>query len=171
MVNPVTPIAAFSATPTTGNAPLTVKFTDESTGTITSWLWDFGDGKTGTAKNPSHKYANPGTYSVSLTVTGPEGTNTKNIANYITVNPVTPVAAFSATPTTGNAPLTVKFTDESTGTITSWLWDFGDGKTGTAKNPSHKFTKAGRYSISLKVSGPGGENTLVISDYIQVKGP
>ena len=65
-------------------------------------------------------------------------------------------AAFSATPSSGPAPLGVKFTDESTGDIDSWHWDFGDGKTSTAKNPSHAYAAPGRYTVTLTVAGLGG---------------
>ena len=81
----LTPSASFSANPTSGNAPLSVNFTDESTGSITSWEWDFGDGSTSTMQNPSHTYAEPGTYTVSLTVTGPGGLDTETKADYIKV--------------------------------------------------------------------------------------
>jgi len=67
-----------------------------------------------------------------------------------------PAAAFSASSTSGNRPLTLDFTDESTGTITSWLWDFGDGSTSTEQNPSHTYYVAGDYVVTLTVSGPGG---------------
>ena len=73
----------FSANPTRGSAPLTVSFTDQSTGSITSWEWDFGDGSTSTMQNPTHTYTDPGTYTVSLTVTGPEGSDTNTKADYI----------------------------------------------------------------------------------------
>jgi PKD repeat protein len=59
-----------------------------------------------------------------------------------------PLAAFSASPTSGNAQLEVQFTDESTGTPTSWKWSFGDGKYSTAENPVHTYSKAGKYTVS-----------------------
>ena len=72
---------------------------------------------------------------------------------------VTPTAEFSATPITGLAPLRVQFTDKSTGTVTSWLWDFGDGKTSTAQNPTNTYTQVGKYTVTLTVSGSCGEDT------------
>jgi hypothetical protein len=72
---PVPPIAAFAANPTSGPAPLTVTFTDHSTGSIETWAWDFGDGGTSTQQNPTHTYESRGTYTVVLTVTGPGGTD------------------------------------------------------------------------------------------------
>jgi len=82
------PVAGFTGTPTSGTAPLTVTFTDRSTGTPTSWSWSFGDGSTvnATVKNPVHTYASNGTYTVSLTATNAAGSNIRTVANYITVN-------------------------------------------------------------------------------------
>jgi PKD repeat protein len=79
-----------------------------------------------------------------------------------------PVADFSATPTAGAAPLTVDFTDASSGSITAWAWDFGDGQTSTAQNPTHHYTKADTYTVSLTVTGPGGSETQIKADYITV---
>ena len=69
--------------------------------------------------------------------------------------PPAPVANFSGSPTSGTEPLTVNFTDLSTGSITSWAWTFGDGGTSTAQNPSHTYTSAGTYTVALTVTGPG----------------
>ena len=81
-------VADFSASPTSRLAPLTVNFTDQSTGDITSWSWDFGDGSTSTMQNPSHTYTDSGTYTVSLTVTGPKGSDTETRADYICVKTI-----------------------------------------------------------------------------------
>ena len=78
-------VAIFVSNPTTGFHPLTLTFTDLSLGNVTSWSWDFGDGSTSTMQNPSHTYTDPGTYTVSLTVTGPGGSDTNTRANYIKV--------------------------------------------------------------------------------------
>ncbi|QSZ67617.1 PKD domain-containing protein [Methanofollis aquaemaris] len=153
-----TPVANFSATPKSGNAPLTVTFTDRSTGNITAWAWEFGDGSTCGNQNPSpHTYNATGTYQVNLTVTGPDGSNTASTV--ITVTDVAaPIASFTATPTSGYAPLTVTFTDKSVGNITSRFWDFGDGTNCTQENPTHVFNSVGTYTVGLTVTGPGGAN-------------
>jgi len=78
------PVAAFSGTPTTGALLLTVVFTDESTGEITDWHWTFGEGGESTEQHPSHTYNTVGTYTVSLQVTGPYGTDTETKTGYIT---------------------------------------------------------------------------------------
>jgi YVTN family beta-propeller protein len=170
-VQPVLPIAAFSASPTSGKVPLTVAFTDKSTDSPTSWSWTFGDGSTSTSKSPAHTYSKAGKYTVKLTVKNAAGSSTKTITNYITVKtaPVKPVSAFSATPTSGNAPLKVTFTDKSTNNPTSWKWSFGDGSTSTSKNPAHTYTKAGKYTVKLTVKNAAGSSTKTITNYITVK--
>lgn len=73
-----------------------------------------------------------------------------------------PVACFSAKPTTGKAGIRVHFTDKSANSPTSWHGDFGDGTTLTAQNPSHKYTKVGKHTVSLTVKDDGGSNTKKI---------
>ena len=162
------PTAAFTATPTSGSVPLTVKFTDMSANNPASWSWDFGDGSTSTDQNPSHTYQNTGRYTVKLTVTNDLGSNTKTKSDYIMVNGSLPVADFSANTTTGAAPLTVSFTDKSTGKPTSWSWDFGDGSTSTEQNPTHIYQNAGKYTVKLTASNDQGSDTKTKTDYITV---
>jgi PKD repeat protein len=83
----VAPVADFTANPTSGKKPLAVGFSDTSSGAITSRSWNFGDGSTSTASNPSHTYWRPGTYTVTLTVNGPGGSDVEAKADYITVEP------------------------------------------------------------------------------------
>lgn len=92
-LSPQAPVADFSATPLTGNAPLAVQFTDQSTG-ATGWLWDFGDGGGSTEKNPSHTYQNAGSYTVVLTASNAAGMSVKIKNGYITASqaPPPPVA-------------------------------------------------------------------------------
>jgi len=161
------PVAQFTGAPTTGTSPLTVNFSNASTGTITSYAWTFGDGGTSTAAAPSHVYA-MGTYTVGLTVTGPGGSNTQTRTSYVTVNPPAPVAQFTGTPTAGTAPLTVSFSNTSTGTITSYAWTFGDGGTSAIASPSHVYSTPGTYSVALTVTGPGGNNTQTRTNYVSV---
>ncbi|MDD1654038.1 MAG: PKD domain-containing protein [Methanomicrobiales archaeon] len=164
--------AAFTnATPTSGVAPLSVTFTDQSTNTPTSWSWNFGDGGTSTSQNPAHSYATPGTYSVSLTVTNAGGGDTITLADYVTVRPPAPVAAFSMTPTSGAIPLSVAFTDASTGFPASWSWAFGDGGTSTSQNPTHSYTTPGIYTVTLTVTNAGGSDSETKADAVSVTVP
>ncbi len=167
-VTTAAPVAQFTGSPTSGASPLTVAFTNTSTGSITSYAWTFGDGGTSTAASPSHIYAAAGVYTVSLTVTGPGGSNTQTRSNYVTVTTAAPVAQFTGSPTSGKSPLTVAFTNTSTGSITSYAWTFGDGGTSTAASPSHMYAAAGVYTVSLTVTGPGGSNTQTRSNYVTV---
>lgn len=97
---PPAPVADFAASPTSGSPPLPVNFTDQSTGSIISWYWDFGDGSTSTVQNPSHYYNPPGDYTVSSTVTGPGGSDTETKSAFIHVSsPPTPTATRTPTPT------------------------------------------------------------------------
>jgi PKD repeat protein len=162
------PVAQFNASTTSGTTPLALNFTSTSTGTISTYAWTFGDATTSSAQNPSHVYAAAGVYTVSLTVTGPGGSNTQTRSNYITVSPSPPVAGFSASTTSGTAPLAVNFTSASTGTISTYAWTFGDATTSSAQNPSHVYSAAGVYTVSLTISGPGGNDTHTNSDYLTV---
>ncbi|MBD3285240.1 M6 family metalloprotease domain-containing protein, partial [candidate division WOR-3 bacterium] len=170
IVDASAPTAQFSASPTSGDAPLDVTFADESTGDIAFWSWDFGDGNTSTSQSPTHRYTDPGTYTVSLTASNPYGADTETKNDYISVGtvPQPPAADFSATPTSGNAPLTVDFTDLSSGNPTSWSWDFGDGNNSTSQNPSNTYISAGSYDVSLTVTNSDGSDTETKTDYITV---
>ncbi len=164
--SPQAPVADFSATPLNGNAPLAVQFTDQSTN-ATAWLWDFGDGGSSTQKNPSHIYQSAGSYTVVLTASNGAGMSVKTKTGYITASqaPQPPVADFSATPLTGNAPLVVQFTDLSTN-ATGWLWDFGDGSGSTQRNPSHIYQNAGSYTVRLTASNATGQSIKTKTGYI-----
>ena len=85
LFNLKSPVANFSGSPVTGDALLTVNFTDTSTNNPTSWSWTFGDGGTSTLQNPAYTYQNPGTYAVSLTATNAGGSSTTTKTGYITV--------------------------------------------------------------------------------------
>ncbi|MBN1431742.1 MAG: PKD domain-containing protein [Methanomicrobiaceae archaeon] len=162
------PVAGFTSNITSGFIPLSVSFTDSSTGTPTSWSWDFGDSGTSALQNPEHTYTSPGTYDVSLTVSNAEGSDTEIKAGYITVNAYVPVANFSADPTAGYAPLVVTFTDLSTGGPTSWSWDFGDGQNSTDQNPVHTYSSPGTYTVILNASNLYGSDEMEKTGYIVV---
>ncbi len=143
----------------TGCAPLTVNFLDKSlvgTRPISQWYWDFGDGTSSNAPNPSHVYAATGKYSVVLIVTDDRGCqSTKQIKDFVSIGNK-PSPAFSSTNNTAcTIPHTVNFTDETnlsgfTGPF-EYLWNFGDGTTSTLKNPVKTYNAFGSYDVSLTV--------------------
>ncbi len=163
------PVANFTVNVNNGTAPLNVQFTNKSTGNVANYNWDFGDGSTSTTPSPTHTYNTPGTYSVTLTVTGPGGSSTETFINYVTVNPPAPIANFTVNATSGTAPLDVQFTDKSIGNVKSYSWNFGDGSTSTEKNTEHVYSVPGTYTVILIVNGPGGMTSQ--TKYITVNYP
>ena len=164
----VAPEASFSGTPRSGAAPLSVSFTDLSTG-ATSWLWSFGDGTTSTARNPAHVYAQSGSFTVRLDVSGPGGSDSLTRSGYVSVSAGTQLeASFSATPVSGMAPLTVSFTDLSSGSPTGWLWSFGDGASSSQRSPVHTYDDPGTYSVTLTVTRPGASDTFTSTNLVRV---
>jgi PKD repeat protein len=167
-INHAPPTADFSGDPTAGIPPLTVSFTDLSTDSVNTWLWNFGDGQTSIVQYPSHVYEDPGSYSVSLTVTGPGGNDNETKSSYILVSDLPPVADFSGNPISGNFPLTVNFTDLSTGAVNYWKWYFGDGSTSFSQHPVYTYQNAGEYTVSLVSAGPGGSDSIAKENFITV---
>ncbi|WP_042706040.1 PKD domain-containing protein [Methanomicrobium mobile] len=189
--------ADFSADPTSGGAPLEVKFTDKSSknsvtgATIDFWKWDFGDGSSPVyEQNPTHKYTKVGKYTVTLMVSDTDSsTKTSNSdtvtkKDYIVVDEgLYPTANFdvaSSSSRSGNAPLEVKFVDKSkpaassNATITSWSWKITNSggstvKTASTQDLTYKFEDGGKYTVSLTVTDKNGKsNTKTETDYITV---
>lgn len=122
---------------------------------INSYLWNFGDGQTSTMSNPSHTYANPGTYQVTLTVACGNGHCTNETTKTVTVSAL-PTVSFEYTTVCQGSP--TQFTGSATGgqNITNYQWNFGDGQTGTGQNTSHTYAQAGAYQVTLTASSPNG---------------
>ncbi|HET7030618.1 MAG TPA: PKD domain-containing protein [Candidatus Limnocylindrales bacterium] len=171
------PVASFTGSPTSGDAPLGVEFSDASTGSPTAWSWDFGDPGSGSANqsnlaDPSHTYAADGAYTVKLTVTNDFGQNTQTRTSYIHVGNA-PIASFDASPTAGDPPLLVSFTDTSANNPTGWSWNFGDPSSGAAntstlENPTHTYSAGGTYTVSLTASNGAGSDVVTRTGLISV---
>ncbi len=174
-----TPVADFSASPTTGTEPLSVTFTDTSTNTPTSWIWTYRNATTGwilfdTSQNPTFTFP-AGSYDINLIVTNDDGSDTKTITDNILVSVAPPVAGFSATPTSGTEPLSVTFTDSSTSTPNAWTWAYRNATTGWTlfsndQNPTFTFP-TGIYDINLTAGNSAGSNDEVRVSYITVSPP
>jgi len=145
---------SFTYGPRYPTAGQTVQFVDASTGSATSWLWEFGDGSTSTEKNPSHKYLTSGFRKVSLLAGSSAGS--KKSSRTIIVMPEATNASFAYSPTTPGPGQTVQFADTTSENPTSWQWNFDDGSTSNVKNPSHAFLRAGLYTVTLVSSDGSG---------------
>ena len=168
------PAAGFSTSSgNTGCSPLTVDFLDvsvEGDANITQWLWDFGDGNTSTQQEPSNTYYTAETYTVSLNVIDANGCeSTYFITDYVRVSDP-PVPVFSAGQTYFcNLPFVAQFTNSSTGTGNlSYYWDFGDGNTSNAFEPSNTYDSLDVYDVTLIVTDEYGcSATLTKPGFIQ----
>jgi len=168
VVAPTPPKAVISSSAAAGPAPLTVSFdgsgSTATNATIASYAWSFGDGASGIGAIVSHVYASAGTYNAALTVTDSKGqtsqVNTPIIVTAPVVNNKPPQAVISATPTAGPAPLTVTFngggSTDSDGSITNYVWNFGDGGTATGKSVTHTYTTAATFTANLQVTDDKG---------------
>jgi len=149
-------VASFAYIPASPVAGQAVQFTDTSMGSPTSWQWNFGDGTSSTAQSPSHSYATAGSKTVTLTVTNASGSN--SAGRTVTVA-VALAASFTYSPTSPVAGQEVQFTDTSMGSPTSWQWNFNDGASSTVQHPSHTFTSPGSYNVTLTVSNSSGSTS------------
>jgi gliding motility-associated-like protein len=149
-------VAQFSATVTSGCAPILVNFTDQSTGNPTEWRWDLGNGTISSVQHPSVTYFNAGTYHVRLIIKNATGQDSVVKTNYITVYAL-PLANFSASVTEGCNPVLTTFTHlVASANLVSHQWDFGDGEIDTAASPTHRYTQPGKFHVSLQVTSSQG---------------
>lgn len=148
------PVASFSATAACFNNP--TQFTDLSSGVITNWDWNFGDGNLDSVQNPSHTYSAFGSFVVFLVVTSPDGCK-DTLGKPVIVNPL-PAVNFTYQPVCIGTPTC--FQDLSTiptGTITAWSWNFGDTASGSSnisnlQHPCHAYSDTGAFNVVLTVT-------------------
>ncbi len=132
-----------------------------------TYKWYYGDGdSTLLANAPSHTYANPGSFTVTLIVSNSQCSDT--IRRIATIEPPTPVVRFTGTGI-GCAPLTIQFSNTSL-YADEYEWDFGDGFKSNEENPVHTYVEGGTYSISLIARGKGGQALDVHVDSVEVYG-
>ena len=170
----VPPIASFTASALSGAAPLTINFSailsEDEDGIIAKFEWDFGDGSSGSGESVSHTFTAAGTFTVVLRVTDDDG-ETDTAQKTLTVNPASsvpgtssgPTATFTATPLTGPAALTVTFNASASAyaghAITSYLWTFGDGTTGTGITTTHTYAPLTTTSYNVVLRIIASDNT------------
>lgn len=145
----------------------------EAAGTINRWLWEFGDGAISTRQNPTHAYAKPGIYDISLTITTDRNISRKVVKNaFVQVESPANLVDFFASSTNVNVNDAVTFKDISQiqGTpVLSRRWDFGDGSISNELAPVHRYAQSGIYTVSLTVSTSGGDLRAVKQNYIVVR--
>ncbi len=167
------PPACDAGGPYTGTVDVAVAFdgtgSNDPDGTIASYTWNFGDGSSGSGPTPSHTYTAAGAYTVSLTVTDNLGaTSTCSAAASITGGANLPPACDTGGPYAGRVDEAVDFDGRDSidpdGTIASYAWNFGDGTTGSGPTPSHTYTAAGSYEVTLTVTDNGGAASTCTTD-------
>jgi PKD repeat protein len=156
-IEAVLPQAAFGASATTGCVPLEVQFSDNSNNQPASWAWQFPGGEPATSgeQNPVVVYETPGTYSVTLNVSNVAGSSELVQSQFITVGDV-PDVQFSQE---ALSEAGVQFINNTPG-ANSYLWDFGDGSTSQATNPTHTYTASGNYTVTLVASNACGSSSF-----------
>jgi len=177
-INHTAPVTSFTESATGGITGQTINLTSTTPLTppaIITQAWSITK-PNGTVYSPGSAITAtfipdiPGTYMVNLTASNAFGSNTAT-KYYTFVQQGPPAASFTATPLSGSSPLNVQFTDSSTGSPTSWSWSFGDGGTSTIQNPSHTYTSAGNYTVSLTSANANGSNATVRAGYVVVMAP
>ena len=131
-----------------------------------SYRWDFGDGSIATDETPKHNYAKGGTYALKLTVTG-EQNATSDTTVSVTIQGLTPTAAFTVQNNNCTAACEISFQNQSQNALT-YAWDFGDGVTATDANPKHTYGKAGTFTAKLTATGDQGK-TAATTQIITIK--
>lgn len=142
----------------------TVTFVNTSTNSLT-YLWNFGDGNTSTAQNPTHTYANPGTYTVQLTSTNPCGSNSTQMQVIISA---LPNASFNASTTTICVNQTVQFFNTSNSQNVLWTFQGGNPATSTQQNPVVLYAATGQFDVTLQVTNSQGSDTEFKADFVTV---
>ncbi len=142
-------VKASFKTPALGCAAYTGIF-DNTSLAGTDFIWEFGDGTFSTDINPTHLYANPGTYNVRLIAIDTNTCNKIDTSAYFTIKVVLkPTAFFSWSPVIPEANVPVSFTNLSSADATHFLWNFGDGESSTERNPVHQYNATGTYTAEL----------------------
>ncbi len=172
LVNIARPVFSLRNLPDSGCVPfvLNPKIDVVAVDTVSSYFWDLGNGTTSTSPTPSVTYTTPGNYTIKLVITTKGGCRDSIIVRDIKAGAQGSAAAFSATPLEVCAGEPILFSDQSSGSVTGWLWEFGDGTVDQTKDPMHAYADTGKFDVTLTVYNQGCPSTVVKQDYISIKG-
>jgi gliding motility-associated-like protein len=160
-INPL-PVPLFTVAPTCAGS--VVSIVNTTSGSITGWNWNFGNGTTSTQQNPTISYADTGTYTITLNVTDNNGC-LGTVVQQVTIEP-TPIAAFNISGLNACQGGSVTFTNTSSGNISSYNWNFGNGQTSNQQNPTILFPTAGTFPVTLTVTSATGCVSTVVQNII-----
>jgi len=155
----------FSANPQVICVGQTISFTALTSGNVNSWAWNFGDGNTSSLQNPTHTYALPGTYTITLTASNGTVAIAEVKPNYITVNPL-PNISYTTSPVGCEVPYQPVFSNVQPSGSFTYNWNFGNGQTSTNMTPTNvTYNSNGTYNVALTVTNTntGCVNTLTQS--------
>ena len=175
------PTAIISSSASIGDAPLQVQFdgtgSSDSDGTILTYKWEMGDGGSATGPQVTYTYSSAGTFSATLTITDDGGLTDTVSTPVIASEPpegssIPPIAVISASSSSGYMPLTVEFnareSNDPDGEISSYVWYFGDGTSGSGISVKHEFYQAAVYTVTLKVIDNTGTNSQLAQHVVTV---
>ena len=164
------PTAAFTSTVTGLTAKVDGSGSTDADGTVASYAWDFGDGSTGTGATATRVYAAAGTYQVKLTVTDNGGATDSVTKAVVVKSNQAPTASFTSTVTELTASVDGSGSTDADGTVASYAWDFGDGRTGTGATATRTYAASGTYQVKLTVTDNEGA-TGTVTRSVTVAGP
>jgi len=167
------PTVDFEWTPLHPTTLDIVSFTDLSTDkSVDEWFWEFGDGYSSDLQNPTHQYADDGSYNVTLTINDDDGAVNATTKTVVVSN-IAPVASFTYDPMDPLVNDAISFNESSTdadGTIVNWTWDFDNGDISYVQNPSYQYMSPGTYSVCLTVRDDDGDSDTFCSSILVSSG-
>ncbi len=148
-------------------------FTDNSTtstGSITGWGWNFGDLGTSISQHPTHSYTNPGTYTVTHVAYSSNGCR-DTIRKPLEIYFLPRALFYQNTPCVGNATQFIDSSKTQSGSLIAWNWNFGDNQSSGVQNPTHAYSSATNYTVSLTVTSSFGCKDTIIKQITVIPGP
>lgn len=165
------PVAAYTFTRSYQTVNVDASTSSDPDGSLATYTWNFGDGTSGTGVTAGHTYATAGVYTISLTVTDPQGL-TNTISKSVTAAPnQAPTAGFAASVNLHDVSFDGSTSTDADGTLAGYAWDFGDGTSGSGVTATHTYGAAGTYNVALTVTDDQGVTNTVTHQVVAVDPP